>query len=60
MARLLFKLAVEESMMMHVLASGLEISDTELSRLRGRCVNEVKRTSGKITFDDAVRLQSGE
>ena len=59
-ARLLFKLAVEVSMMMHVLASGLEISDTELSRLRGRCVNEVKRTSGRITFDDAVKLQSGE
>ena len=60
MARLLFKLAVEESMMMHILASGLEISDAELSRLRGRCVNEVKRTGGKITFDDAVKLQSGE
>jgi len=59
-ARLLFKLAVEVSMMMHVLATGVEISDTELNRLRGRCVNEVKRTSGKITFDDAVKLQSGE
>lgn len=59
-ARLLFKLAVEVSMMMHVLASGLEISSEELSRLRGRCVNEVKRTGGQITFDDAVKFQSGE
>jgi len=60
MARLLFKLAVEVSMMTHVLASGLEITDEELSRLRGRCVNEVKRTSGRITFDDAVKYQRGE
>lgn len=58
-ARLLFKLAVEVSMMTHVLASGLEISDEELSRLRGRCVAEVKRTSGKISFDDAVKFQKG-
>ena len=56
-ARLLFKLAVEVSMMMHVLASGIEISDDELNRLRGRCVNEVKRTGGRITFDDAVKLR---
>jgi len=58
-ARLLFKLAVEVSMMMHVLASGLEITDEELSRLRGRCVGEVKRTGGRITFDDAVGFQKG-
>jgi hypothetical protein len=54
-ARLLFKLAVEVSMMMHVLASGLDISNEELSRLRGRSVNEVKRTSGRVSFDDAVK-----
>ena len=60
MARLLFKLAVEVSMMTHVLASGVEISDAELSRLRGKCVDEVKRNSGRVTFDDAVKFQSGE
>jgi hypothetical protein len=59
-ARLLFKLAVEVSMMMNVLASGLEISDEELSRLRGKCVGDVKRTSGRITFEDAVKFQKGE
>lgn len=56
-ARLLFKLAVETSMMMHVLASGLEIDDDTLHKLRGRCVNEVKKTSGRITFDKAVEIQ---
>ena len=59
MARLLFKLAVEVSMMTHVLASGLEITDAELGRLRGKCVNDVKRTSGRISFDDAVKFQQG-
>ena len=54
-SRLLFKLAVEVSMMANILASGLEISSDELSRMRGRSVNEVKRTSGRITFDDAVK-----
>ena len=57
-ARLLFKQAVEISMMMHVLASGVEISDEELRRLRGRCVYDVKTTSGRITFDDAIRYQN--
>jgi hypothetical protein len=38
----------------------VEITDEELSRLRGRCVNEVKRTGGRITFDDAVKFQRGE
>jgi hypothetical protein len=59
-ARGLFKLAVEVSMMMNVLASGLEITDEELNRLRGKCVSDVKRTGGRVTFDDAVRFQKGE
>lgn len=58
-ASLLFKLAVEEAMMMNVLASGLEISEADLHALRGRCVAEVKRTNGKISFDDAVDFQKG-
>jgi len=53
-ARLLFKLAVEVCMMTHVLASGLEIGDDEMNRLRARCVAEVKRTKGRIGFEDAV------
>ncbi len=59
-ASLLFKLAVEVSMMMNVLASGLEITDEELRRLRGKSVYDVKRTGGRITFDAAVKYQHGE
>jgi len=55
----LFRLSVEMSMMMNILAAGLEISDEDLRKLRGRCVNEVKKTRGKISMDDAVKFQQG-
>ena len=53
----LFRLSVEMSMMMNILAAGLEISDEDLRKLRGRCVNEVKKTKGKISMDEAVKFQ---
>ena len=59
-ARLLFKLAVELDMVMNVLAAGIEIDDETLKSLRGRCVQNVKKTSGSVTFDSAVRYQRGE
>ena len=53
-ARLLFKLTVEISMMMNVLAAGLEIDSSQLDALRWRCVQEVKKTNGTITFKDTL------
>ena len=44
--RLLFKLAVE-------------IPEEQLRELRGRCVQEVKKTPGMISLDDAVEYQNG-
>lgn len=58
-ARLLFKLTVEISMMMNVLAAGMEISDEDLRQLRARCVREVKQTNGRINFKDAIDYQKG-
>ena len=55
----LFRLSVEMSMMMNILAAGLEISDEDLRKLRGRCVNEVKKTKGKISMEEAVKFQQG-
>jgi len=60
MASLLFKLAVEISMMLHVTAATNEIDEDTLSRLRGRCVQEVKTLHGKISFDKAVHFQKSE
>ena len=54
-SRLLFKLTVEISMMMHVLAAGLEIDNAQLDELRWRCVQEVKKTNGGIKFKDVLR-----
>ncbi len=57
--RLLFKLAVELDMVMNVLAAGMEIPEEQLNSLRGRCVQNVKKTSGSVTLDNAVRYQRG-
>ena len=59
-ARLLFKLTVEISMMMHVLALGLEIDVGQLDDLRWQCVQEVKKTNGVITFNDTLAKNQGE
>lgn len=60
MATLLFKIAVELSMMLHVTAAANEIDEDTLTRLRGLCVEEVKRLHGSVRLDDAVRFQNGE
>lgn len=60
MASLLFKYAVELAMIMHVSAANFRVDEDTLSRLRGKCVEEVKRLNGQISFDDAVRYQKGK
>lgn len=55
----LFRLSVETSMMMHLLATTLEVTDDELYRLRGRCVSEVKKTKGRVSLDAVVKFQQG-
>ena len=57
--RLLFKLAVELDMVMNVLAAGMEIPQSDLERLRGRCVRDVKSTNGSVSLKDAVDYQRG-
>ena len=56
-SRLLFKQTVELCMMMNVLAAGLEIDESQLDDLRWRCVQNVKKTNGSITFKDTLREQ---
>ena len=59
MASLLFKMAVELSMTLHVTAATNQIDMDTLSRLRGLCVEEVKRLHGTVRMEDAVRYQKG-
>lgn len=58
--RLLFKLAVELDMVMNLLAAAMEIPEARLRELRVRCIENVKKTNGSITMDDAVAYQNGD
>lgn len=60
MARLIFKLAVEMAMMMNILAANAEVDEALLRKLRGKCVDDVKKSIGAVTFEDVVRFQRGE
>ena len=55
--KLLFKLAVEMSLMMNLIAYQFDIDQVSLTRLRGECVKEVKRTQGSFSMEDAVAWQ---
>ena len=56
----IFQICSFRDMMMNVLASELDTSPETLERMRGRCIQEVKKTGGSIAFADAVKYQRGE
>lgn len=60
MANNLFRLSVETSMMMHLLATAVDVDEEELQQLRGRCVQEVKQNKGKVKIEDAIDFQQRE
>ena len=55
--RMLFKIAVELAVLENVVAATNEVDPVTLSRLRNSCVQEVKRTHGTFSFEDAVEWQ---
>ena len=58
-SRLLFKQTVELSMLMRIIADGLEIDESKLPGLRAECVRDIRGTSGSLSLDDAVRTRRG-
>ena len=60
MARMLFKMAVEVSLMMHVIAGTNDVDEDALDSLRGKCVQDCKKINGSISFEDAVKYQYGD
>ena len=54
---LLFKLCVEVNMMSHTVAAHFRADPVHRRELRAYAVDEVLRTNGKISFDDALDLQ---
>jgi hypothetical protein len=55
--KLLYKQVVEQSIMAHIIAADTDIDEQTLDKLRGRCVRDVKRTNGQISFKDILRFQ---
>ncbi len=56
--RMLFKIAVELSILSNVIAAQQNLTDEDIERLRGACVTEVKKLNGALSFEDSVRWQS--
>ena len=54
-ASLLFKQAVELDMCERILADSFELNETYLRRKRAESVNSVKRTNGKLRFEQIAR-----
>lgn len=55
--RLLFKQSVELGILSHIIAADTDVDQITLQRLRGRCVNDVKKTNGQIEFKDILQFQ---
>jgi len=54
---ILFKAAVELNMMSHTIAAHFRTDDIYTRELRGFAVDEVKRTNGQVSFENAVQRQ---
>ena len=57
MGRLLFKLTVERAVTSNILAAVCEVDHQELKRLRNQCIQQIRKTNGMISFDEALRWQ---
>lgn len=57
-SRVIFKLAVEMSMMMNILASISEIDTFTLDKLRAKCIKDVKKSIGSVTIEDIMEYQN--
>ena len=55
--RLLFKQSVELGILSHIIAADTDVDQITLKRLRGRCVDDVRRTNGQIEFKDILQFQ---
>ena len=55
--RNLFRIAVELGMLMNVMAATHDIDEDALDKLRGDCIEEIKRINGTLSLDTAVEWQ---
>lgn len=59
LSKLLYKNTVELSMLMNIISATTDIDNETLKKLRLKCMNEVKVTNGKITFEEINKYQKG-
>ncbi len=57
MASLLFKMAVEHEMIMRILAEELDLDNDTIQTYRGKSVQSVKRTNGRLKFEDVAEQE---
>lgn len=60
LSTLIFKSAVETGKLSHMIAAIHNLDEETLNQLHVMCINEVKKINGIISFEDAVKYQSGE
>ena len=58
--RLLFKMAVEQAVSENILAAVCDVDPQDVTRLRGQCIEEIRKTNGILSFDEALRWQRDE
>ena len=56
--RNLYRIALELSMLMNVMAATHHIPEESLDKLRGECEEEIGRINGSLSLDTAVKWQS--
>ncbi len=54
---LVFKQAVEQAITNNILSYYTDINEGTLKELRNKCAQDVMRTNGKISFEDALKFQ---
>ena len=56
--RNLYRIALEMSMLMNIMAAVHHIPEESLVKLRGDCEDEIRRINGMLSIDTAVKWQS--
>ncbi len=60
LAKVMFKLTVETSMMMNIIGASFEIDDVTLDKLRAKCINDIKSTIGTLNLQEIMKYQNSE
>ena len=56
----LFKLTVEISMLMNILAAAYQLEPSNIQALKHRVINDVKSINGRLDLEEIMKYQSGE